>query len=49
MIELAREIPIFQPTLEKFVRGTPEAILLVEFGEHDHEENLRRLRRCSRT
>ncbi len=45
MIELAREIPIFRPTLEKFVRGTPEAILLVEFGEADHEENLRRLRR----
>jgi len=45
MIELAREIPIFQPTLDKFVRGTPAAILLVEFGEDDHEENLRRLRR----
>ena len=45
MIELAREIPIFKPTLEKFVRGTPEAILLVEFGEPDHEENLCRLRR----
>jgi len=45
MIELAREIPVFKPTLDKFVRGTPEAILLVEFGEPDHEENLRRLRR----
>ena len=44
MIELAREIAIFRPTLEKFVRETPEAILLVEFGEDDHEENLRRLR-----
>ncbi|MGI8526791.1 MAG: FAD-binding and (Fe-S)-binding domain-containing protein [Pseudolabrys sp.] len=44
MIELAREIPIFRPTLEKFVRETPAAILLVEFGEEDHEENLRRLR-----
>jgi FAD/FMN-containing dehydrogenase/Fe-S oxidoreductase len=44
MIELAREIAIFRPTLEKFVRETPEAILLVEFGEGDHEENLRRLR-----
>ena len=30
MIELARKIPIFQPTLERFVRETPEAILLVE-------------------
>ena len=44
MIELARAIPIFRPTLDKFVRETPEAILLVEFGEEDHEENLRRLR-----
>lgn len=45
MIELASEIAMFRPTLEKFVRGTPAAILLVEFGEADHEENLRRLRR----
>ena len=45
MIELAGAIPIFRPTLDKFVRETPEAILLVEFGESDHEENLRRLRR----
>ena len=44
MIELAREIPIFQPTLDKFVREAPAAILLVEFGEDDHEDNLRRLR-----
>jgi FAD/FMN-containing dehydrogenase/Fe-S oxidoreductase len=44
MIELAGAIPIFQPTLERFVREQPEAILLVEFGEDDHEENLRRMR-----
>src|SRR6185437_4563909 len=44
MIELAREIAIFRPTLERFVHDTPAAILLVEFGEDDHEENLRRLR-----
>ncbi|HEY6831706.1 MAG TPA: FAD-linked oxidase C-terminal domain-containing protein [Pseudolabrys sp.] len=44
MIELARKIPIFQPTLERFVRETPEAVLLVEFGEDDHELNLRLLR-----
>ena len=43
MIELARRIPIFQPTLDRFVRETPEAILLVEFGEDDHEVNLRLL------
>jgi FAD/FMN-containing dehydrogenase/Fe-S oxidoreductase len=44
MIELARAIPIFQPTLEKFVRESPEAVLLVEFGEEDHEVNLRLLK-----
>jgi len=45
MIGLAREIALFEPTLAKFVREDPAAILLVEFGEADHEENLRRLRR----
>ncbi len=45
MIELAREIAMFRPTLDAFVRETPDAILLVEFGEDDHEENLRRLKR----
>ena len=44
MIELARQISIFQPALEKFIRETPEAILLVEFGEEDHEINLRMLK-----
>src|SRR6185312_14236626 len=43
MIELARKIPIFQPTLDKFVREAPEAVLLVEFGDDDHEVNLRML------
>ena len=45
MIALARDIAMFRPTLEHFVRGEPQAILLVEFGEDDHEENLRRLKR----
>jgi FAD/FMN-containing dehydrogenase/Fe-S oxidoreductase len=44
MIELAGAIAMFKPTLDKFVRELPAAILLVEFGEEDHEENLRRLR-----
>ena len=47
MIELAREIAMFRPTLERFVRGTPEAILLVEFGEDDQNENLRAPARSS--
>src|SRR6266568_914824 len=45
MIELARDIAMFRPTLERFVRGEPAAILLVEFGEDDFEENKRRLER----
>ena len=49
MIELAWDIPMFRPTLEQFVRrgpdgALPDAILLVEFGETDQEENLRRLK-----
>ena len=32
MIELAREIAMFRPTLEAFVRGEPAALLLVEFA-----------------
>ncbi len=42
LIELAREIAMFRPTLEKFVRGTPDAILLVEFDSGE-EENKKRL------
>ena len=38
MIELAREIPMFRPTLDAFLRGEPEAILLVEFAEDDGGE-----------
>ena len=45
MIGLAREIELFRPTLEKFVRGSPDAVLLVEFAEDDWQENLRRLKR----
>jgi FAD/FMN-containing dehydrogenase/Fe-S oxidoreductase len=44
MIELARNIAMFKPTVEVFVRDAPEAILLVEFAEDDWEENLRRLK-----
>ncbi len=43
MIALAREIDMFRPTVERFVRGNPEALLLVEFAEDDAKENLRKL------
>ncbi len=45
MIELSREIPLFRDTVQRFVRGEPEALLLVEFAEEDQQENLRRLAR----
>ena len=49
MIELARDIAMFRPTLEQFVRGMPDAVLLVEFGEEDQEENIRRLKQLHET
>jgi Fe-S oxidoreductase len=47
MIGLARDIAMFRPTLETFVRGAPEAILLVEFAENEWEENIRRLKQLA--
>src|SRR6266700_3141537 len=43
MLGLARGIEMFQPTIASVVRGAPEAILFVEFGEDEEGENLRRL------
>ena len=45
LIELARDIAMFRPVVETYVRGTPDALLLVEFAEADQAENLRRLGR----
>ncbi len=45
MLGLARDIAMYRPTVDAFLRGDPEAILFVEFAEQDWEENLRRLRR----
>jgi FAD/FMN-containing dehydrogenase/Fe-S oxidoreductase len=47
MIELARDIEMFRPTLAAFVRGEPDAVLLVEFAEDDWQENVRRVKRLS--
>ena len=35
MMELARRLPVFRATLERHVRGAPDAILLVEFAGDD--------------
>ncbi|HEX3864845.1 MAG TPA: FAD-linked oxidase C-terminal domain-containing protein [Stellaceae bacterium] len=44
MIELARDIPMFRATVDRFVQGEPEAILLTEFAGEDAADNLRRLK-----
>jgi Fe-S oxidoreductase/FAD/FMN-containing dehydrogenase len=44
MIELARDIPMFRATVDRFVQGEPDAILLTEFAGPDTDDNLRRLR-----
>ncbi|HUH85359.1 MAG TPA: FAD-linked oxidase C-terminal domain-containing protein, partial [Stellaceae bacterium] len=44
MIELSRDIPMFRATVDRFVRGEPEALLLVEFAGEDKDDDLRRLR-----
>jgi len=41
MIELSRDIPMFRPVVERFVRGEPAALLLTEFSGDDPAENLR--------
>jgi len=43
MIDLSRDIPMFAKTVNLFVQGEPEALLLVEFAEDDQGENMRRL------
>ncbi len=43
MIDLAREIAAFRPTIERFVHGAPDALLLVEFAGEEHAEQLARL------
>ncbi len=45
LIELARDIAMFRPVMETYVRGKPDALLLTEFAEDDQAENLRRLDR----
>ena len=43
LIELARDIAVFRPTVERFVRGAPHALLLVEFAGEDRAALLARL------
>lgn len=43
MIALARDIPLFQDTVKRFVKGDPAALLLVEFADDDPALNLSKL------
>ena len=44
MIDLARDIPMFRTTVDRFVEGTPDALLLVEFAGDDPSIQLSKLR-----
>ena len=43
LVELARDIEAFRPTVERFVQGVPDALLLVEFAGEDRAALLSRL------
>ena len=47
MIQLARDNPAFRPIIEQFIRGKPEAILLVEFAGDDRDAQLAGLRQLT--
>jgi len=44
MLELARGNAAFRPIVNRFLKGDPDAILLVEFAGDDRDEQLARLR-----
>ena len=45
IIELGREIPAYRPLIDRFIRGEPDAVLLVEFSGEDEASCLRDLER----
>lgn len=45
MVGLARDIALYRPLVERFVRGDPAALLVVEFAEDGQAENLLSLKR----
>jgi len=44
MIDLSREIPLFRSTVDRFVQGEPQALLLVEFAGEDRGQQLDKLK-----
>jgi FAD/FMN-containing dehydrogenase/Fe-S oxidoreductase len=47
MIELSRQIPLFRPTVERAVKGEPDALLLVEFAGDEAAEQVLGLKRLA--
>ena len=45
ILELGRQIPAYRPLIERFVRGAPDALLLVEFAGDDPDAQRTRLQR----
>jgi FAD/FMN-containing dehydrogenase/Fe-S oxidoreductase len=45
MIRLAREIPAYRQVIDRYVRGEPAAVLLVEFAGDERDEQIRKLDR----
>ena len=45
MIDLSREIPMFRATVDGFVRGEPDALLLVEFAGENRDQLVSQLAR----
>ena len=45
VLDLAAEIPAFSSSLKTFIKGTPAAVLLVEFAGDDRAEQLQKLDR----
>lgn len=44
IMDLARDIPLYRKTVETFIVGHPQALLLTEFSGDDQADNLRRLK-----
>jgi FAD/FMN-containing dehydrogenase/Fe-S oxidoreductase len=47
IIELGRKIPAYRPLIDRFVRGTPDALLLVEFAGEERATQLAGLARLT--
>jgi FAD/FMN-containing dehydrogenase/Fe-S oxidoreductase len=43
LMDLARDIDMFRPTIERLVKGSPESVLLVEFAGEDRDALLKRM------